>query len=258
MRPFSSRFGAAHLRSAYATDHAEFPVISIGSVKSAGASTLALTIGSASASNRLPVLMIDAGNTFDLSTWAMKPGKPPHVEVARCDKTSQLAGLVREGIRRRAVVIIDAGTRPEMLQAAQRLADTVMIPLRFSPLSAFAAAMTDRLLTKEREGAPGRRCFVATAIAQIPSRIARAVEAEVERSTTERFPIGLAQRAAYEAPFMFGGTVFTLDEGIAPGLARAQDEAIAMAAELGVLHSAGSMLVSRISQTIRHDRREAA
>jgi chromosome partitioning protein len=145
-----------------------------------------------------------------------------------------------------------------MLQAAKRLADTVLIPLRFSPLSAFAAAMTDRLLAKEPGGASERRCFVATAIAQIPSRIARAVEVEVERSTTERFPIGLAQRAAYEAPFMFGGTVFNLDDGIAPGLARAQDEARAMAAELGVLHSAGSMLASRISDTIRHDRREAA
>ncbi|KQT42097.1 hypothetical protein ASG43_17525 [Aureimonas sp. Leaf454] len=233
-------------------------MISIGSVKSAGTSTLALTIGSASASTRTPVLLIDAGNTRDLSTWASKPGKPTQIEVARCDKTTQLAGLVREGIERRAVVIIDAGTRPDILRAAARLADTVLIPLRFSPLSAFAASLTDELLANEVRGTKTRRCFVASAIAQIPSRIARAVEAEVERSTTERLPIGLAQRAAYEATFMFGGTVFTLGENTAPGLDRAQEEAKAMAAELGVLHSPGSMLASRISHTIRLDRREAA
>ncbi|GGD21838.1 hypothetical protein GCM10011335_25990 [Aureimonas glaciei] len=204
------------------------------------------------------MFLIDAGNTHDLSTWASKPGKPIQIEVAKCEKTNQLAGLVREGIERRAVVIIDAGTRPEVLRAATRLAATVLIPLRFSPLSAFAAALTDQLLATELEGTTKRRCFVATAIAQIPSRIARAVEAEVERSTTERFPVGLAQRAAYEAPFMFGGTLFTLSDDTAPGIARAQDEARAMAANLGVLHSAGSILASRIADTIRHDRRVAA
>lgn len=258
MRPFAAKFRMASVQAPSSVYDTAFPVISIGSVKSAGTSTLALTIASASASTRTPVLLIDAGNTHDLSTWALKPGKPTQIELARCDKAAQLAGLVRQGTKRHSVVIIDASTRPDMLRAAARLAATVLIPLRFSPLSAFAAALTDQLLTKELEGITTRRCFVATAITQIPSRIARAVEAEVELSKTERFPIGLAQRAAYEAPFMFGGTLFTLNEDIAPGLARAQEEARAVATGLGVLHSAGSMLASRIAHTIRNDRREAA
>lgn len=211
-------------------------VISLGSVKSAGTSTLALSLASVAAAADIPVLLVDAANDWDLMTWAAKPGRPERMEVVRCDHVAKLEEIVRTGLDRHALVIIDGGTRPETLRLAARLADTVLIPLRFSPLSSYAAAATDIFLSAETKKAPQKRqAFVASCIAQIPSRIARAVEDKLARRTTERLPTGLAQRAAFEAPFLFGGTIFTLTDAQSPGLLRAQADAASMAVELGIL-----------------------
>ena len=211
-------------------------VISIGSVKSAGSSTLALTLASVAAAADMPVLLIDAAKDWDLVTWAKKSGRPSEIEVARCEDIARLEGLVRTGRERNALVVIDAGSNPEMLRKAARVAETVLVPLRLSPLSSYAAAATDIFLAAQTAKFPGKRqAFVATAIAQIPSRIARAVEEKLARRTTKRLPTGLAQRAAFEAPFLFGGTIFTLNADQAPGLERAQEDAAAMAVELGIL-----------------------
>lgn len=211
-------------------------VISMGSVKSAGTTTLALSLASVAAAADIPVMLIDAANDWDLMTWAAKPGRPAGIEVVRCDQTSKLEELVRAGEARHALVLIDGGTRPETLRQAARFAETVLIPVRFSPLSSYAAAATDIFLSAETKKTPGKRqAFVASCIAQIPSRIARAVEDRLSRRSTERLPTGLAQRAAFEAPFLFGGTVFTLTDAQSPGLARAQSDAAALAVELGIL-----------------------
>ena len=211
-------------------------VISIGSVKSAGSSTLALTLASVAAAADMPVLLIDAAKDWDLVTWAKKAGRPSEIDVVRCDEVAKLDDLVRSGRDRHALVVIDAGSNPDMLRRAARLAETVLVPLRLSPLSSYAAAATDIFLAAQTAKYPGKRqAFVATAIAQIPSRIARAVEEKLSRRTTERLPTGLAQRAAFEAPFLYGGTIFTLKGSQAPGLERAQEDASALALELGVL-----------------------
>ncbi len=44
------------------------------------------------------------------------------------------------------IAIIDAGDNPELIRAGARLSDRALIPVRFSPLSAYAALATDRLL----------------------------------------------------------------------------------------------------------------
>ena len=214
-------------------------VISMGSVKSAGTTTLALTLASVAAAADIPVLLIDAARDWDLVTWGRKPGRPAGIEVVRCEGLAEMEPLVRAGTERHALVLIDAGTKPDVLRQAARLARTVMIPVRFSPLSSYAAAATDIFLSAEAKQFPGRRqAFVATSIAQTPSRIARAVEDRLARRSTERLPTGLAQRAAFEAPFLCGGTIFTLTDAQAPGLARAQGDAAALAVELGILRYA--------------------
>ncbi|WP_224005080.1 chromosome partitioning protein ParA [Aureimonas sp. SA4125] len=211
-------------------------VISIGSVKSAGSSTLALTLASVAAAADMPVLLIDAAKDWDLVTWAKKAGRPSDIEVVRCENVADLEEMVQTGRDRHALVLIDAGTNPEMLRKGARLAETVLVPLKLSPLSSYAAAATDIFLAAQTAKFPGKRqAFVATAVAQIPSRIARAVEEKLARRTTERLPTGLAQRAAFEAPFLFGGTIFTLTDAQTPGLARAQEDAAALAVELGIL-----------------------
>ncbi|GGD85795.1 hypothetical protein GCM10011390_00440 [Aureimonas endophytica] len=217
-----------------------------------------MTLASAAAAAGLPVMLIDGAPDKDLVAWSNKIGQPARIEVAYCEKPVRLESLVQEGIDRRALVVIDAGRTLDMLRTGARLADTVLVPVRFSPLSAFAAAATDQFLTSGNRSNSTRHAFVATAVTQIPSRIARAVEMHLDSRPTERLPIGLSQRAAYEAPFMYGGTIFTLDEEEAPGLLKAQEEAIALATELDALQSAGAKLAQRTAQAVSIDRRFAA
>jgi len=211
--------------------------ISIGSLKTSGTSTLALTLASVAAAADIPVVLVDAARDGDLAAWAEREGVPAKVSVERVRDEMALEKLVRAARRRGGLVVIDAGDEAEMIRSAARLCDRHIIPVRFSPLSASFAVETDEMLRQDAgRGRRGRDwCFVASAVATIPSRIARSVEAIVEASPTQRMPIGLVQRAAYEAPFLFGGTIFTLDEEAAPGLDRARAEAASLAYAIGIL-----------------------
>ncbi|MBP0616221.1 chromosome partitioning protein ParA [Jiella mangrovi] len=212
-------------------------VISVGSLKTSGSSTVALTLASVAAAADIPVLLIDAARDGDIAAWASQAGRPAKISVERIRDETAIEKLVRAARKRGDLVIIDAGDEAETIRASAKLADRALIPVRFSPVSALYAIETDRLLAEDI--GRGRRlrdwCFVASAVATIPSRIARSVEAIVEESATARLPIGLVQRAAYEAPFLFGGTIFTMEEDVAPGLDRARAEAASLAYEIGIL-----------------------
>jgi len=212
-------------------------VLSLGSLKSTGTSTLVLTLASVAAAAGASVTLVDAARDADLVRWAEMPGRPEGVAVARVEDAEGLEKKVRAARRRSDVVIIDAGTAPEMFRAGARAADRALIPLRLSPLSAYGAVLTDALLAADPEkGRKHRdRAFLATCLTLIPSRIARAVEHEVERCRTPRLAVGLVLRTAYEAPFQHGGTVFTLADAQTPGLERARIEAAALAKEAGVI-----------------------
>ena len=213
------------------------PVVSIGSLKTSGTSTLALTLASVAAAAEIPVVLIDAARDGDLSAWAKLAGSPRRISVERTRDEGEIERLVRGARRRGDFAVIDAGDRQSMIQAAARQADRALIPVRFSPLSAQYAVETERMLAEDiGYGRRGRDwCFVATAVTTIPSRIARNVETIIETSPARRLPIGLVQRAAYEAPFLYGGTIFTLTDEIAPGLDRARAEAASLAYEIGIL-----------------------
>ncbi|EAU42602.1 ParA-like protein [Fulvimarina pelagi HTCC2506] len=213
------------------------PVIAIGSLKSSGATTLAMTLAGVAAAANIPVTVIDAARDADLADWAAKPGCPGKIRVIRENDLNAIESILRGARRRGESVIIDCGSDRKILRFAERMADRTLIPVRFSPLSAFAALSTDRLFDATAEaGRPGReRAFVASAITPIHSRIARAVETMIEKSTTRRLPVGLSMRAAYEAPFLSGGTLFTLEDAEAPSLDRARAEAAMLAYEVGIL-----------------------
>ena len=212
-------------------------VVSVGSLKTAGSSTVALTLASVAAAADIPVVVIDAARDGDLAAWAKLAGLPTKITVERGRDEATIEKLVRAARKRGDLVVIDAGDEEATIRMAAKLADRAVIPVRFSPVSASYAVETDRLLGKDAgRGRRARdRCFVASAVATIPSRIARSVEAIIEASETARLPIGLVQRAAYEAPFLYGGTIFTLDEDQAPGLDRARAEAASLAYEIGIL-----------------------
>ena len=183
------------------------------------------------------MVLIDASRDKDIAAWGAKPGRPERCTVEIADDEMALERLVRAARRRGEVAIIDAGDNADLLRAGARLADKALIPVRFSPLSAYAALATDQLL--RMEAGKGRRdrdwAFVASAVTTIPSRIARSIETMIERSPTPRLETGLVQRAAYEAPFMHGGTLFNLTEEHVSGLDRAQTEATMLAYEVGLL-----------------------
>lgn len=218
-------------------------MISIGSVKTSGTSTLALTLASVAAAAGIPVLLIDASRDGDLAQWARKPGRPRILSVEEAKDEVSVERLMRGARRRGDIAILDCGDDASIIRCGARLADRALVPVRFSPLSVCAGIVTDRFLAEEAGlGAPGRdRFFVATEITMIASRIARAIEAMLGESQTRRLEVGLAQRAAYEAPFLHGGTIFTLDDTQAPGLDRARAEAAILAYEAGLLGRAPSL-----------------
>ncbi|WP_294643880.1 chromosome partitioning protein ParA [uncultured Aureimonas sp.] len=213
------------------------PVLSIGSLKTSGSTTLALTLAGVAAAADIPVVLVDAGRDKDLVDWAARPGRPSLCTVEVADDEITLERIVRAARRRGDLALIDAGDNAEMIRAGARLSDRALIPVRFSPLSAYAALATDRLLATEADkGRRGRDwAFVASAVTTIPSRVARTIEGMIERSPTARLEVGLVQRAAYEAPFLHGGTLFTLGEDVAPGIERARAEAATIAYEIGIL-----------------------
>lgn len=213
------------------------PVISVGSVKTSGTSTLALTLAAVAAAAEIPVTLIDAAPDADLYTWSRRAPVPRKISVERTCDPLAVEQLVRAARRRGEAAVIDAGDQAEMIQMGARLADKALIPVRFSPLSVYAAILTDQILGAEQMlGRKGRqRFFVASAVTAIPSRVARVVETLIAESETPRLSIGLCLRAAYEAPFAQGGTIFTLEDEAAPGLDRARAEAASLAFEIGLL-----------------------
>lgn len=218
------------------------PVISIGSLKTSGTTTLALTLASVAAAADIPVVLIDAARDKDLVAWAAKGGLPARITVEAADDEATMERLVRAARRRGDLAIIDAGDTAEAIRAAARLADRTLIPVRFSPLSAYAAIATECLLASEAgKGRRGRDwAFLATAVTAIPSRIARMVETVIQQSEATKIHCGMVLRAAYEAPFLHGGTLFSLADEVAPGLDRARAEAATIAYECGILGDAAS------------------
>lgn len=213
------------------------PVISIGSLKTSGTTTLALTLAGVAAAADIPVVLIDAARDKDLVAWAAKGQCPAKITVEVADDEATMERLVRAARRRGDLAIIDAGDDAETIRTAAKLADRTLIPVRFSPLSAHAAIATERMLAAD--AGKGRRsrdwALAATAITNIPSRVARLVETIIQESEIARLDIGLVLRAAYEAPFLHGGTIFSLSDDIAPGLDRARAEAATLAYESGIL-----------------------
>lgn len=146
-------------------------VVSIGAAKSGGTTTVALTLASAAAAAGVPVLLLDASPGMDLATWSAKSGLQPGLEVLRCHSPEILQRTVSLGSRRGTLVLIDAGTSPRMLLAAAECADTVLIPLRLSPLSAFSAVATDTFWRETSRMPKGSRSRSSPP----PSRRSRAV-----------------------------------------------------------------------------------
>lgn len=204
-------------------------VVTVGSLRSGGTTTLALTLATVVERLGTDVLLVDAARRPDLSLWAQRPGCPKGIEVARVTKPRQLDEVVHIGRRSRRFVVIDAGVCDAMLAEAASVSAMAIIPVRFSPLSASAAAETDAMLA---ERGPRRRALVATGITPIPSRIARRVERDLAACHSFRLPAGLGLRAAFEAPFLAGGTIHNLTDEDAPGLASARQDAAAVWSEL--------------------------
>lgn len=219
-------------------------VISIGSLKSSGSTTLVLTLAGVAAAAEIPVLLVDASRDKDILTWRARTEGLASVAVEAATDAASLEQVVRAARRRGQIALVDAGSDPETIRMGARLSDRALIPVRFSPLSAYAAVATERLLQQDAgQGRPDRDwALVASAVSTtIPSRIARTVEAIVAACPAPRLEIGLVLRAAYEAPFLLGGTIFTLRDAEAPGLDRARAEAATLAYEAGILGPMVSM-----------------
>ncbi len=137
-----------------------------------------------------------------------------------------------------------------MIRAGARLSDRALIPVRFSPLSAYAALATDRLLATEADkGRRGRDwAFVASAVTTIPSRVARTIEGMIERSATARLEIGLSSAPPTRRPSCMAARSSRSARTSRPALERARTEAATIAYEIGILgHDIDAATVIRSS-----------
>ncbi|MBB4004926.1 chromosome partitioning protein ParA [Aurantimonas endophytica] len=214
-------------------------VISVGSLKASGSATVALTLASVAAAAEIPVMLVDAAAHGELAGWAAKGAHPPLLQYEHAADIAAIERALRQAWRRGALAIIDAGEEELTVRAAAGLAERALIPVRFSPLSAYSALVTDQLLAADARLAPrGDRCFVASAITAIGNGVARSIEAIIGTSDTLRLPVGLSQCAAHLAPFVHGGTIFTLDDTVVAGLDHARAEAASFAHAVGILGAA--------------------
>ncbi|MBC8128822.1 MAG: chromosome partitioning protein ParA, partial [Rhizobiaceae bacterium] len=138
-------------------------VISVCQLKSGGSSTLALTLASVAAAEGRDVLIVDASRNGDLTRWSDLPQRPAGITVVPCKSAADIDRSIRAGKGRSQLVVLDVGTKRERLRVAAGLSDISLIPVRFSPLSAYWASETDRMIRRSAAGPRRRPVFVATA-----------------------------------------------------------------------------------------------
>ena len=148
------------------------PVLSIGTLKTSGTSTLALTLAAVGAAADIPVVLIDAARDGDLADWSHKSTVPAKITVERARDIGTIERLVRAARRRGDIAIIDAGDEEATIRAGAMLADRALIPVRFfAAVGLFGAG--DR-----PDPGPGTRASAAAsataASSRAPSRRSRA------------------------------------------------------------------------------------
>lgn len=210
----------------------------------AGKSTSALILATTLAARGESVTVIDADPNRPLAAWARLPGRPSNLIVLDDVTEDNVLDTIDQASQRAQHVIVDLeGTASVMVVYAVSRADLVIIPTQGSHLDGRQAARVTRVVTKQ-EAAFRRRIPYAVLLtrvsAAVESRDLRAIVADMEGQGVPLFRARLVERAAFRAPFRYGGTLSDQDPKQVSGLAAAIANAEAFTAETLALADSGA------------------
>lgn len=212
------------------------PVISVANPKGgAGKSTTCLVLATTLAELGASVTIFDCDPNRPIQRW--KSGaSTTKVEVLGDVEERNIISLLDEYRTKRQFVFVDLeGTASRLTSRALARSQLVLIPIQASPTDAQQAVNAIRLIHEEQEALerqiPYRIVFTRTSPA-IPTRMEKAIVAELQEGNVPRFATHLNERAAFKAMFYHRLALSELNPAEVAGLGKAQENAQALAAEL--------------------------
>jgi chromosome partitioning protein len=212
-------------------------VLSIANPKGgAGKTTLTLVLASELASQGANVAVIDADPNAVISKWHVRregEGRASPFLVIASPKESEMVGIVDRIAGTHDFVLIDLeGTATRMTSRAFARSHLVLIPYNLSPIDASLAADAVNLVSEEGEALHRKidfRLVQSRTNAAIQTKSARRINTAIELAGLPMLGAALVERSAYRDIFDFAKTVDELDAGTTSGLAKAKDNAKALA-----------------------------
>lgn len=212
------------------------PVIAVANPKGgAGKSTTTLVLASTLAARGASVVVLDCDPNRPIRDWRAGASRNPLLvdgDIAESNITAKLD----EYRRRHQFVFVDLeGTASRLTSRALARAQLVVIPIQASPTDAEQAAKAIRLIQEEEQSfektIPYRILFTRTSPA-IPTKLEKAILAELRGGQVPQFSTHLNERSAYKAMFYHRLDLDELDAAEVNGLPQARDNAAQLAEEL--------------------------
>jgi chromosome partitioning protein len=213
------------------------PTISFASSKGGcGKSTSAVLLATELATRGTTVTIIDADPNQPVSRWARKPGRPNALVVVSGVTEETLIDAIEDAARKTAFVIVDLeGTASLMVAQAMSRSDLVIVPTKGSALDATEAIKAIKFIRRQERGynrsIPFALLFTQTNPAVRP-RTLKSIEAEMAEQGVPMFGTALHERDAYRALFSFGGTLYSLNDGLVGNISAAIRNVRELAAEV--------------------------
>jgi len=212
------------------------PVVSVANPKGgAGKSTATLVLASTLAANGASVVILDCDPNRPIQDW--RKGKSKNKLVVDGDVSESNITAKLDTYRRQSqFVFVDLeGTASRLMSRALARSQLVIIPIQASPTDAEQAAKAIRLIQEEEQSfekvIPYRVLFTRTSPA-IPTKLERAILAQLRGGQVPQFSTHLNERAAYKSIFYHQLDLDELDPAEVNGLPQARDNAAKLAQEL--------------------------
>lgn len=212
------------------------PVVSVANPKGgAGKSTTTLVLASTLAANGASVVILDCDPNRPIRDW--RKGKSKNKLVVDGDvNESNITAKLDTYRRQSQFVFVDLeGTASRLMSRALARSQLVIIPIQASPTDAEQAAKAIRLIQEEEQSfekvIPYRVLFTRTSAA-IPTKLERAILAQLRGGQVPQFSTHLNERAAYKSIFYHQLDLDELDPAEVNGLPQARDNAAKLAQEL--------------------------
>jgi chromosome partitioning protein len=212
------------------------PVVSVANPKGgAGKSTTTLVLASTLAANGASVVILDCDPNRPIRDWRKGKSKNKLLVDGEVNESNITAKLDTYRRQNQFVFVDLEGTASRLMSRALARSQLVIIPIQASPTDAEQAAKAIRLIQEEEQSfekvIPYRVLFTRTSPA-IPTKLERAILAQLRGGEVPQFTTHLNERSAYKSMFYHQLDLEELDPAEVNGLPQARDNAAKLAQEL--------------------------